>query len=78
MRRGGGGVRRLPGKAAGAMVKQKVKDSRSPATALRICGCCVILQAPLCFVCHEDDAVFKTKFLVHLPSLPLSLSPCLQ
>lgn len=38
------------------MVKQKVKDS-----PLSVCGCCVILQAPLCFVCYEDG--LKTRSL---------------
>lgn len=48
------------------MVKQKVKDS-----PLSVCGCCVILQAPLCFVCHEDG--LKTRSLT-CPRSPLSHS----
>lgn len=53
------------------MVKQKVKDS-----PLSVCGCCVILQAPLCFVCHEDG--LKTRSLacpqLTSPSPPYNLT----
>lgn len=44
------------------MVKQKVKDS-----PLSVCGCCVILQAPLCFVCHEDGLKTRSLAFSQLP-----------